>query len=354
MGRQPPQRPPETAGSGVTLAEKVAFLARRDTYPAATGPVVAHETHMSWVFLAGERAYKLKKPIRNAFWDRRPLAVRAFLCREELRLNRRLAPEVYLGLLELRADAAGRLSLDGDGRTVDHLVVMQRLAPEQMLDAAVAGGTVTAAQVAGVAERLGAFYRGRPPARRSAPAYRAQFAREHERNRAVLEDPRFDLPRRTVAAVLARLDEAIADPTGQLGARARQGWVVDGHGDLRPEHVYLREPPVVIDCLEFSRSLRLVDPFDELAFLGMECEQLGAPWIGAALVERCAEALGERPPEPLLAFYTAYRACLRARLSLAHLLDAEPREPERWQPLARRYLALAEAACARLAPRGDR
>jgi aminoglycoside phosphotransferase family enzyme len=101
---------------------------------------------------------------------------------------------------------------------------------------------------------------------------------------------------------------------------------------------------VVIDCLEFDASLRQVDPFDEIAFLGLECEMAGAPWILPQLVVGCAAALGDAPPAPLMSLYTAHRALLRARFAAAHLLDAAPRTPHRWLPLARRYIARAEVA----------
>ena len=89
----------------------------------------------------------------------------------------------------------------------------------------------------------------------------------------------------------------VRERAGLLDARVRDGRIVDAHGDLRPEHVCLLDPPVVIDCLEFNRELRLVDPFDELAFLGFECALLGAPWIRGRLIEHCADKLADRPPE---------------------------------------------------------
>jgi aminoglycoside phosphotransferase family enzyme len=124
--------------------------------------------------------------------------------------------------------------------------------------------------------------------------------------------------------------------------------VLDGHGDLRPEHVCLLAPPVVIDCLEFNAQLRQTDPFDELAYLSLECDLLGAPWIGPRLVSGCAAALGDAPAPALLQLYTAYRALVRARLCMAHLLDTHPRTPEKWPPLASRYIACALAALANL------
>jgi len=129
-----------------------------------------------------------------------------------------------------------------------------------------------------------------------------------------------------------------------LGQRAAARRLVDGHGDLRPGHVFLLQPPIVIDCLEFNPALRQVDPFDELAFLGLECEMAGAAWIGPRLSTACAEALDDHPDPALLHLYKAQRGVLRARLAMAHLLDPQPRTPLVWPPLAARYLDRASAA----------
>jgi aminoglycoside phosphotransferase family enzyme len=137
---------------------------------------------------------------------------------------------------------------------------------------------------------------------------------------------------------LDALDAALSQHAPLLRDRAAGGHVVEGHGDLRPEHVCLLQPPVVIDALEFNPSLRQVDPCDELGFLGLECEMAGAAWIGPRLMAACAAALGDAPPAALPQLYTAYRAQLRARLALAHLLEPQPRTPYKWAPLAQRYL----------------
>ena len=149
--------------------------------------------------------------------------------------------------------------------------------------------------------------------------------------------------------VLDRMDQALLHQRAALCRRAADGRIVDGHGDLRPEHVCLLKPPMVIDCLEFNAALRQVDPFDELALLAMECAMAGAAWIGPRQLAGCAQTLADTPPPVVWQVYTAGRALLRARLALAHLLDDRPRTPERWAPQARRYLAQAAAALAALA-----
>ncbi len=332
----------------------MAFLSSASAYPGAVREVVSTETHMSWVFLVDARAYKLKKPVKYSFLDFSTLSAREADCREEVRLNRRLAPDVYLGVIPLAVGADGLLILGDEGEIVDWLVKMRRLPADKMLDHAIMHATVTPTHINAVAELLARFYRALKPADLTQAAYVAHFAREQEKNESLLSDQRFDLPKTTLNAVLSRLDAVITGEPELLMLRARDGRIVEGHGDLRPDHVCLSAPPVIIDCLEFNRNFRLVDPFDELAFLGMECERLGAPHIGGTLISRCAEQLGDNPSERLIAFYTTFRACLRARLALAHLLEPDPRDPGKWLPLAGSYLAIAERASITLDPREAR
>jgi aminoglycoside phosphotransferase family enzyme len=127
-----------------------------------------------------------------------------------------------------------------------------------------------------------------------------------------------------------------------LEARVGAGWIRDCHGDLRPEHICLTDPPIVYDCLEFNRNLRQVDPFSEIMFLGLEAEILGAAWIKTTLIKRLAEGLSTRPETKLLDLYEAQHALLRSRLCLAHLLVANPKTPEKWLPLGLRYFEVAE------------
>jgi aminoglycoside phosphotransferase family enzyme len=328
----------------VSIDKKVSFLKTPGAYDHA-GPVQAKETHLSWVFVVGDHVYKLKKPAHLPFLDFRMLAAREHNCREEVRLNRRLAPDVYLGVVPLAADNKGQLSISGRGEIVDWLVAMIRLPDELMLDQAILHHTIErdrSGRLDAVADLLVVFYRSCPPAEITPSAYLEQFAREHAINEAVLRDPRFELDGAEVSDVMAYVWRGIKNGA-LLRERVRRGRIVEGHGDLKPEHVCLSDPPVIIDCLEFSRSLRLVDPFDELTFLTLECELLGGGWAGRHILKRCAEGLRDTPAPELLEFYWSYRACLRARIALAHLLDPHPRTPEKWVPLARRYLELAKS-----------
>jgi aminoglycoside phosphotransferase family enzyme len=332
---------PETS-----LDAKLRFLQAPSSHPDSKPPLDWLETHMSWLFFAGDRVLKLKKPVRFPFLDFSTLPAREFYCREELRLNARLAPGVYLGLMALQRSRSGLAlvpedRLPGTGQTVDWLVLMRRLPTDRMLSQRIAEARVEPRDIDALTAVLAAFYRRAPKVGVTPQEYVARFQREQAANREVLLRPQFAL--RGAAPALTRFDAALVERADLLHDRAERSCVVDGHGDLRPEHVCLLAPPVVIDCLEFNAQLRQVDPFDEIAFLALECEIAGAPWIGPRLAAGCAAALGEMPPPALMQLYTAHRALLRARLAMAHLLDPQPRTPQKWPPLAQRYIERALA-----------
>ena len=336
----------KAASVPVSTADKVSFLSDPSAYPQSPRDVTLVETHMSFVVLAGERAYKLKKPVRFPFLDFSTLRAREINCREELRLNRRLARDTYLGIVPLRLSADKKLSLNGDGAVVDWLVLMRRLPAERMLDRMLAEGRLDDRLIDDLCETLGGFYRRADRSAISPSAYAARFFREQLENRRILTRRDFALDHGRAPHLLDRLDAALTKSRPLLEERARLGHIVDGHGDLRPEHICFVDPIAIFDCLEFSSELRQVDPFDELAYLGLEIAQLRAPALGPRIIAKVADRLGESAPRQLVSLYTAWRAVLRARLALAHLLDPVPRRPERWEPLASRYLRLAEQALA--------
>jgi aminoglycoside phosphotransferase family enzyme len=323
-----------------TLAAKVEFLGRAAAYPEHVHEVICRETHMSWVFLAGDKVFKLKKPVRFSYLDFSTLARRQAMCRTELRLNRRLAPDIYLDVVPLVLSAQG-LSIGGPGEAVDWLVVMRRLEEHWALDRAIEEGRVKASQLDRLVTTLGKFYRHAARPFLSPAAQLNEWHYNISRDCRVLLDLRLDLPAglvRTIERVQRRFLEKRA---GTLIQRVRDRRIVDGHGDLRPEHIWLTDGIKIIDCLEFNPRLRMVDPFDEIAYLSLECERLGATWIGDYVRRGVARALHDDPRRELFLFYRCHRAALRARLAVAHLLEPNPRTPEKWPRRARAYLRIA-------------
>jgi uncharacterized protein len=330
-----------------TLEEKVAFLSSAAAYPGGVHTVGSRETHMSWVFLAGDRVYKLKKPVRFPYLDFSTLARREAACRAELELNRRLAPGIYLDVVPLSINPNG-LAVDQPGAPIDWLVVMRRLDDERMLDHVILGGCLEARQLERIATTLTQFYQRARPAFITASAHLAGWAKSLAYNRRVLLDPRSSRPAGLVRRI-DRVQREFLDRHATVFAdlvRARR--IVEAHGDLRPEHIWLGGTVKIIDCLEFNPRLRMLDPFEEVAYLALECERLGARWAGEYLKRRIEATLRDGRSEPLFAFYRCHRATLRARLAIAHLLEPNPRTPEKWPNLARAYLDLAKADAIRI------
>lgn len=336
--------------SAPELRDKLRFLSDPATYPDAKGDVEAIETHMSWVFLTGDRVYKLKKPVKYSFLDFRTLEKRKQDVEDEIRLNSRLSPDVYLGMRTLRQAADGSLTLDGQGTIVDWLVEMRRLPEDRTLEALMAKDEVTRADIGRVVDVLSEFYRSLPPADIEADVLIGRFETEHSETAAVLSDPKMEMNSYRVAEVLREFNASFEIARPLLRDRIAAGRIVEGHGDLRPEHIFLTEPIEIIDCLEFSRRLRTLDPFEEITFLGLEAAQMGVGWVHGALYHGLSTALHDEVPPPLLAFYWRYRALLRARLALVHLSEPQVRKPAKWRPLARHYIALAEEADVRSRP----
>jgi aminoglycoside phosphotransferase family enzyme len=325
------------------LQAKVAFLKQPQTYPDHPSRVETIETHMSWVFLTEREAYKLKKPVRYDFLDFSTLAARKRNCGEEVRLNQRLAPGVYRGMAALTLDARGEVQIDGQGEIVEWLVKMRRLPAERMLDYLIRHQALEPTEVQVVAEMLAHFYRESAAFEISGNDYRHQYARNVRTNRDALANPVYGLPAALVDAVHDAQNEFLQRAPDLFERRAEEGRIIEGHGDLRPEHVCLESPPVIFDRLEFNRAFRIIDAADELAFLAMECERLGASQVEQELFGAYRRVTGDYPPPSLVYFYKSHRACVHARLAIWHTHDLAESAWPRWRAVAEEYLRLAES-----------
>ncbi|MEJ2760399.1 MAG: hypothetical protein P8126_02360 [Gammaproteobacteria bacterium] len=330
------------AGGEVNIDKKVAFLREPGHYPAGAGRVEVIETHMSWVFLTEDRVYKLKKPVRYEFLDFSTLESRRLDSEREVILNRRLAGDTYLRTLPLTLEKNGELRLDGDGEPVDWLVEMRRLPQDRTLEALILNRTVEPQDIDTISGLLNGFYAQQTPLLLSGKEYRALFAGEIEENHEVLSRPAYGLPVELVQRLTSLQRSFLSSDTSLLEERVVGGRVIEGHGDLRPEHVFLTTPPVIIDCLEFNRNFRIIDPADELSYLGLECERLGADWIGERLLQNYTKVSGDRCPGALIDFYRLFRACLRAKIAVWHVEDHQINNAEKWLRRAKDYMVVAK------------
>ena len=250
------------------------------------------ETHFSWLFLTGTHVYKLKKPVHDDVVDLRTVESRRRNCLTEMRVNRRFAAGVYEAVLALVADDEGRYRLAAAGRACDWVLRMRRLPAHRALDRIIARGELDTAALAPVVALLWRVY-GRRALPVTAETHRARLGSIIDENARELLRPSFGLPRGSIESICGA-QRSLLDAYA-LGARAQHHRIVEGHGDLRPEHVFLTDPPCVIDALEFSRALRIADTADELGYLALECERLGVPEGAGGPLRRVRTAHGRRP-----------------------------------------------------------
>jgi aminoglycoside phosphotransferase family enzyme len=310
-------------------------------YPERPRAVTVRETHMAWVFLTDRYAYKLKKPVTFSFLDYSTPARRRAACRAELALNSRLAPWVYLGMTPVLIDGDGHLRLEGaEGAPAAWLVKMRRLPDDGFLESAIRDGTVTTAWLDEAAQLLARFFAAQTAEPLAPQDYVARMRATVAEDAAAVQASATGDQGARAGTLARRLDAAIAARAGMLGERAARR--VNGHGDLRPEHVALGPPAAVIDCIEFSRAFRMNDPVEELAFLHLECSRLGAGWVVDPFRAAYRDATGDAPPGEVMPIYAAKRSLLRAKLALWHIGD-DGADADHWRGRAATYLALGEA-----------
>jgi aminoglycoside phosphotransferase family enzyme len=274
--------PTEISSPDTEFATKLRCLSRTCAFPTPVNSVVVHQTHISAVFVGGDLALKIKKPVKLPFLDFSSIHRRRFYCDEEVRINRSWAPGVYLGVIPVTRDVNGAM-FQGLGEVIDWAVKMRRLSDADNLRSRLHAGTLTRCQLIHVAHRIAGVHQ-------NACQYHGDQAVEadEEFRRRVHENWGFArcLPTEIIDPhVLKRLETLSNDwlhrYDEELRARAQAGFIREVHGDLRLEHVFLcpdRTPPrdvLVIDGIEFYPGLRRIDVVSDIAFLVMELQFTG-------------------------------------------------------------------------------
>ena len=315
------------AGDG---SELVRDLLRPEAYGEGRfGLVELRTTHASWVFLVGDDVWKVKRPVNLGFLDFRTPEARRQACEDEVRLNRRLAPDVYLGVEPVRKTSSG-YAIRGDGPVVDWTVHMRRLPDDRSAQALLERGELDTSALAAVAERLASFFAEcRPAPLFGAPTVLCLNVTE---NFAALAPFVADLiDQETLDEVEVFQMSQLTQQAERFVARRAGNRIREGHGDLRLEHVYLlagphgKRRPIVIDCVEFNERFRCGDTASEVAFLAMELEAAGRPDLAAGFLARFAEASNDFGLYGVVDFYLSYRACVRGKI--AAFVAADPATP---------------------------
>jgi aminoglycoside phosphotransferase family enzyme/predicted kinase len=298
-------------------------------HTAANGPITLLETHISLVALAGELVFKVKKPRHYAFLDFSTIERRRAVCNDEVRLNRRLCPQVYLGIAHLRREPSGSLAFSaiGDAQRTDDLevaAVMRRLPQERMLDRLLHEHAVTRPEIESLARVIAKFHatadRGEETRRLGDPDRLEELAEANFRELAGMATPG-PLSKPLLDALHDAQRRGFARIRETMRSRAQRGFVVDGHGDLHARNVCMTDPPAPYDCLEFDAAFRCADTATDLAFLAMDLRHRGAPELSRALVDAYVAASGDCELPSLLPTLIAYRAIVRAKVTALAAAD---------------------------------
>lgn len=326
-------------------ARLVAALTRPECYPHPVREIQVIETHISWVLTTGDYAYKIKKPVNLAFLDFSSLGLRRFYCEEELRLNRRFAPDTYLEVVEIRG-APQHPVIGGEGPVLEYAVKMREFAQDALADRLLARGELPSQLIIELARKTAAFH--------------AQAARAGRDSRfgmapAVL-DPALENFRQILPLLDAPPDKSQAHSlrywteqqyrrlSATFAQRRERGFIRECHGDLHLGNVALVEGAITaFDCIEFAENLRWIDVMSEVAFLVMDLVDHERPDLAYLYLNTYLEHTGDYAGLAVLRFYLVYRALVRAKVNCIHSRQPGLGREARWELTAafRQYIALA-------------
>lgn len=326
------------------LPHFVAALLDPSAYPHPVARVELRQTHISYVLLTGRYAYKIKKPVNFDFLDYSTLDKRRHFCHEEVRLNARLCPEIYLGVVEV-CETDGRVAISFGRRLVDYAVKMVQLPEDRIMDRLLERGEVTGDMVRRVAAKLVDFY----ARARSGPDVEQygepRWIRVNTEENFVQTSPYVS---RTISAARYQLikeytERFLSDNSALFERRVRGGYIREGHGDLRPASICFANGLCIFDCIEFNERFRCGDVASDIAFLMMELEKSGRLDLSKQFADAYVQFSGDVGVFDVLNFYKVYRAYVRGKVESFKLDEPEIPEVEKRRSLdlARAYFDLA-------------
>ena len=322
-----------------------AALQHPECYPHPVDEVRVIETHISWVLLTGTYAYKIKKPVNLGFADFSTLGLRGHYCQEELRLNRRFAPDLYLDVVEIRG-TPGDPRVGGEGPLLDYAVKMRQFRQDALAGNLLGREQLGAAEIDALAEGIAKFHATAPVAKASGRLGSSSIVGEQalQNFEQMLPLVKADADDGLLRAVRRWTEREFAARRGALAARRRQGFVRECHGDLHLANVVVFDGrPVPFDCLEFNEELRWIDVMSEVAFLFMDLTHRGRGDLAWRFLNQYLAATGDYAGLEVLRFYAVYRALVRAKVRLIESMQRQQLVParQRRKGAFREYLALA-------------
>jgi hypothetical protein len=326
------------------LPRLIESLRNPTCYPDAPHVVELVETHISWLFLTGRYVYKIKKPVDLGFVDFSDLAKRRFYCQEELRLNRRFTPELYLDLVSITGSPQSP-RLDAGGPAIEYAVKMRQFPGDARLDRVLERGELTAAHCDSLAESIAQAHASAEVAVAASPHGRPDAVQKQLIDTLRLAQARLDKRhRKRIEALAAWSVKEFARLLPELDWRKAAGFIRECHGDLHLENMVLLGDRVrLFDCLEFNPQLRWIDVMSDLAFVTMDLADRRRPDLANRLLNRYLEITNDYRGLMILSYYQVYRAVVRAAVAGIRLAELAGSEQAALANKADAYLALAES-----------
>jgi len=328
--------------SHIPLLQKA--LLNPEIYPDHPKKVGFFETHISLLFFTGNCVYKVKKPVDFGFLDFTSLEKRKFFCEEEVRLNRRLSPEIYLGVVKITKDE-DQISLDGPGEVVEHAVRMKQMPEEFLMDKLLERGQVVPRMIEAVSEKLARFY---------STAETSDVIKSFAKPERVKQDTdeNFEQTEKYIDLTISKdAYTEIRDRTNQFlrtqaeifYRRIAADRIRDCHGDLRLEHIFWGDEISIFDCIEFNERFRYTDVAADIAFLAMDLDYHGREDLAEHLIRTYIGKSDDQDLIKVLDFYKCYRAYVRGKVESFRLDDPNIAEKEKKEALqrAKKYFSLA-------------
>jgi aminoglycoside phosphotransferase family enzyme len=335
------------------LPSTVKALLKPQAYPHKPQKIELVQTQMSFIFLAGEYVYKIKKPVNLGYLDYTTLEKRHFFCHQELELNRRLCPDVYLAVVPITMSLRGAqrrsnlLRIEGQGKAIEYAVKMKQLPQDRMMDVLLPRGQVTPEMVARVAEKLMGFHQKAETNPKIAAFGRLDVIRHNcDENFAQTEKYiGISVTAEEYRHVKNYTDNFIDSNARLFDKRVREGRIRDCHGDLHAAHVCFTDDICIYDCIEFNDRFRYSDVTSEIAFLAMDLDRYQQAGLSRHLVNTYVGLSHDEELLELLNFYKCYRAYVRGKVESFKFDDPYIPEEEKARVLtaARSYFQLAES-----------
>jgi aminoglycoside phosphotransferase family enzyme len=328
------------------LPPTIEALLKPQAYPHRPQKIELVQTQMSFVFLTGEYVYKVKKPVNLGYLDYTTLEKRHFFCRQELELNRRLCPDVYLAVVSI-VEENGGFRIEGQGKAIEYAVKMMQLPQDRIMDVLLLKGQLTRDMVARVAERLADFHQKAETNPDIAAFGRLDVIRHNcDENFAQTEKYiGLTIFRAKYGRIRGYTDDFIASNADLFEKRVREGRIRDCHGDLHAAHVCFTDDICIYDCIEFNDRFRYCDVASEIAFLAMDLDHHRQPDLSQHLVDTYVGLSHDEELLSLLDFYKCYRAYVRGKVESFKLDDPliSRSENAKASESAQSYFQLAES-----------